>query len=64
VSARQKKRAAPSPPGPTPADPADVVEGLPDRSSAPRLWKYLLLALIFVGWVCFLVVCQMTGNPK
>ena len=61
--AGRKKKPAASPPAPSPPDPADVVDGIPERTAAPRLWKYLVLALIFAGWVAFLVVCQMTGNP-
>ena len=60
---RKKKPAASPPPAPTPTAPADVVEGVPDRTAAPRLWKYILLAILFAGWVGFLVVCQVTGNP-
>lgn len=44
-------------------EPVDVVEGVPDRSSDPALWKYLALAVIFVAWVCLLLLCLLAGAP-
>lgn len=46
-----------------PAAPMDVVDGIPDRSPYAALWKYLVLALIFLGWVAFLVYCRIAGAP-
>ena len=36
---------------------------LPDRSAKRPLWAYLLLALVFLGWVGFLIVCRVVGAP-
>ncbi|MCD6364971.1 MAG: hypothetical protein J7M14_03765 [Planctomycetes bacterium] len=46
-----------------PPEPVDVVDGIPDRTSRPVLWKYLLLGVIFAVWVAFLVFCQIAGAP-
>lgn len=37
--------------------PIDVVEGIPDRSTSRPLWKYLLIAVMFLAWIGFLVYC-------
>jgi len=53
--------------GDQPAGPVDVVDGLPDRSSQPAMWKYLLLLAVFLAWVAFLVFCALAGrgeNPQ
>lgn len=44
-----------------PPEPVDVVEGIADRTSNVGLWKYLIPALIFLGWVAFLAYCRMAG---
>jgi hypothetical protein len=44
-------------------EPRDVVDGIPDRSVSPRLWKYVLLACVFVAWVSFLLICLFVGSP-
>ena len=31
--------------------PRDVVDGIPDRAARRPLWKYLLVAAAFVGWL-------------
>ena len=49
------------PPAPPP-QPVDVVDGIPDRSSSRRSWKYLLLAAIFVFWMAFLIYCVYAGR--
>jgi hypothetical protein len=54
---RRDARKAPEPP-----EPVDAVDGIPDRSSNPAAWKYLLLAAIFLAWVAFLVYCQLAGG--
>lgn len=36
---------------------------LPDRSAKRPLWACLLLALVFLGWVGFLIVCRVVGAP-
>ena len=56
----RQKAAPPRPPAPAPLD---VVDGIPDRSAHPQLWKYILLAAIFVGWVVFMVVSALAGGP-
>ena len=65
--ARRKRKSRRPPPaepaGPPPPDPVDVVDGIPDRGTATRPWKYVLLAMIFLGWVAFLIYCAMTGSP-
>jgi len=45
-------------------EPAGVVDGIPDRSSKPAAWKYVLLAAGVLGWVAFLVYCAVAGNAK
>ncbi len=40
----------------------DVVDDIPDRSKNPSAWKYLLIVLIFAGWVAFLIYCGITGR--
>ncbi|MDY7011087.1 MAG: hypothetical protein SVV80_10105 [Planctomycetota bacterium] len=42
-------------------EPVDVIDGVPDRSSNPRLWKYLVLAALFGAWIAFLVICGIIG---
>ncbi len=59
MSARVKTSRRDEPPAPTP--PVDVVDGIPDRSDKPRTWKYVLIAVIFVGWVGMLVACVILG---
>ena len=46
-----------------PPEPVDVVGGVADRTSNVRLWKYLIAALIFLGWVAFLAYCRIAGAP-
>ena len=43
--------------------PVDVADGIPDRSARRAWWKYALLAAVFLGWVAFLVYCQLAGAP-
>ncbi len=43
-------------------EPIDVVDGIPDRSKNPAAWKYLLIVLIFAGWVAFLIYCGIAGR--
>ena len=40
-----------------------MVDRIPDRSAKRPLWVYLLLALIFCGWVGFLILCRVVGSP-
>ena len=59
------RRKSPSPrrQGPPVREPVDVADGIPDRTSHPALWKYLVLALIFIAWLCLLVLCGIAGAP-
>ena len=61
MASRKKKRSRQDSP---PADSAEaaVVDGIPDRGER-RLWKYILIAVIFVGWLGFLVACMIVGAP-
>jgi len=47
---------------PTPEAPADGSAKLPDQSANPAVWKYVLLALIFAGWVAMLIYCCLAGQ--
>ena len=40
-----------------------MVDGIPDRSAKRPWWVYVVLALVFLGWVAFLVVCRIVGAP-
>jgi hypothetical protein len=44
--------------------PVNRVDGIPDRSTRPALWKYLLLVAIFLAWVAFLIYCQLAGRVE
>jgi len=44
---------------PQPTQPVDVVDGIPDRSSRPARWKYLLIVIIFVAWAALLIYTQL-----
>lgn len=46
-----------------PREPVNLVDGMPDHSQHPALWKYLVLAAIFLAWLGFLVYCQLAGGP-
>ncbi len=58
-SAPRPGRSAPEPP-PAPA-PVNLVDGVPDRSPRRHIWKYVLLAVIFLAWVAFLVYSALAG---
>jgi len=60
---RRPHRPPEAPEPPQVSEPTDVVDGIPDRSGRPALWKYIVLVLIFVAWVCFLVACGLIGAP-
>lgn len=62
---RKSSRPAAASGGPTVEvpDPVDVVDGIPDRSSRPRGWKYAALAAVFIGWLAFLIYCALAGSP-
>jgi len=44
--------------------PVDVVDGIPDCSARRSAWKYILIALVFLGWVAFLLYCHLAGNVE
>ncbi|MEI7836680.1 MAG: hypothetical protein WCK05_09755 [Planctomycetota bacterium] len=56
MAAKTKQSGPPLPP------PIDVVDGVPDHASATPLWRYLLLAGLFVGWVVFLILVRVLGQ--
>jgi len=45
-----------------PADPVNVIDGIPDRSQRGRKWKIVALLVVFVLWDAFLIYCQLTGS--
>jgi len=51
-----ESEASPLPP------PRDVVDGIPNRASRRPLWKYLLVAAAFVGWLGVLGVLYLLGR--
>ncbi len=44
-------------------DPMDVVGGIADRSARPRVWMFVLVGAVFVGWLCFLIWSATAGGP-
>jgi hypothetical protein len=44
---------------PQPLEPVDVVDAVPDRTSRPAAWKFVLLAAGFAAWVAALVTALM-----
>ena len=56
-----KRRSAPDE---KPAEPVDVIDGIPDRSAKRSWWKYTLLAMIFAVWLGFLIYCCLAGNVE
>lgn len=32
-------------------DPQDVIDGIPDRTSRPKAWKFIALAIVFLAWL-------------
>ena len=45
-----------------PPEPIDIIDGVPDRAPHPAVWKYLLLAGVFLAWMAFLLYCQFGGG--
>ena len=58
-----EKRRAREKPDLDASDPVDVVDGIPDHSASARVWKYVLLAAIFVVWLGLLVLAAILGAP-
>ena len=50
--------------GARPTPPADVADGIPDRSGNRRAWKIALIAAIFLVWVAFLIYCAAAGTVE
>lgn len=59
----RKQHAARKPDQAQPAEPVDVVDGIPDRQADPPRWKLLALAGVFLAWIAFLLYCQLGGAP-
>ena len=57
----QAKEGKPAEERPAP-EPVNMVDGIPDRSEHPAVWKYVLIAMLFAAWVAFLVYCQIAGG--
>ncbi len=47
-----------------PPKPVDVVDDIPDRTPRRPLWRYILLAVVFMAWVAFLIYVAAAGSPK
>ncbi|HUU94564.1 MAG TPA: hypothetical protein VM487_02405 [Phycisphaerae bacterium] len=45
-----------------PAEPVDVVDGIPDCAARRPAWKYVLIALVFLAWAAFLLYCHLAGR--
>lgn len=43
-------------------EPLNVFDGMPDRSEFTPVWKYVVLAAIFVFWVAMLVIVRIKGQ--
>lgn len=42
--------------------PIDVVDGVPDHAPKAPVWKYALLAGLFLAWVGFLILVRVLGQ--
>ncbi len=47
---------------PTPPEPVDMSDGIPDRRASMSLAVIGVLVAIFVGWCAFLLYCQYGGR--
>ncbi len=47
---------------PTPLTPKDVIDGIADRIANRPLWKYLLVAAVFVAWLGVLITLYLLGR--
>ncbi len=45
-----------------PPEPRDVVDGMPDRAANRPLWKYLLIAGVFVAWLGVLAIMHLLAR--
>jgi len=46
---------------PTPPEPVDISDGIPDRSVSISWAVVATLVAIFIGWCIFLLYCQYGG---
>ncbi|MFW6062058.1 MAG: hypothetical protein ACOC93_04540 [Planctomycetota bacterium] len=46
---------------PTPQEPVDQHDGVPDRAGKPSRWVYPVIVLIFVVWLGILLYVQIAG---
>jgi hypothetical protein len=49
---------------PTPPEPVNVIDGVPDRSEKRGKWKIVVILAVFAAWVAFLVYCKVAGSPQ
>jgi hypothetical protein len=42
--------------------PANLIDGIPDRSDRPAAWKRVVLALVFLAWLGFLIYCAAAAH--
>ena len=59
---RKAKPAAPPAKQPPAPEPVDTYEGIPDCSPRRPLWRWVLMAGLFVGWLALLVYCWLAGG--
>jgi len=45
-----------------PTGPVNCIDGIPNRSTNPAAWKYVLIGLIFLAWVAFLLYCAFAAR--
>jgi hypothetical protein len=52
------------PPSPLPAEPIDVVDGIPDRAARAPRWRYVLLVAAGLAWLAVLIYCWQAGGVE
>jgi hypothetical protein len=63
VMSRRRQQREPQDRPPAVTEPVDVADGIPDRAAETPVWKYVVVAAVFVGIVSFLVTCLILGAP-
>ncbi|MHC4562416.1 MAG: hypothetical protein ACYS8X_06550 [Planctomycetota bacterium] len=43
--------------------PVDVYEGIPDCAARRSRWRWVVMVMVFVGWLVFLGYCWLAGSP-